>query len=222
MYEIDTTTIIAFVQTMLRLVGGGLRLDPAAFLAAFNGGPTATPVLIWVVLLAGLSLMIGQSVVLFANRVNTARFAISLALGSLKFLLDVLVVVVVVWWMANALSERIWLLGQVGRAVALASAPYWLSFFILIPYAGLIWERLTKVYVLLALIAAVQAVFGLAFFNALLASLSALAISYIISLLLGQLLTPLANRIHRTLVGNLELANAQKIYELFARNDLIS
>ena len=217
MYEIDTSTFFAFIQTMLRLVAGGLRLDPAAFQAAFNGGPAATPVLICVILLGGLSLMIGQCVVLFANRVNTARFAISLALGTIRFFMEVMLVIVVVWWTANRFSTHPWLFGQVGRAVALASAPYWLSFFFLVPYFGLIWERLTKIYVLLALITAMQAIFGLPFFNALLVSFVAWLGLYMISLITSRLLTPVFNRITRSLGGDLELTSTKQIYEMFAR-----
>ena len=46
MYEIDTTSFLPFIQTMFRLAGGGLHLDPVAFEAAFNAGPTNTFVLI--------------------------------------------------------------------------------------------------------------------------------------------------------------------------------
>ena len=220
MYELDTTSISALIQTMLRLVIGSLRLDPAAFLAAFDGGLQATPVLIWIVLIGGFSLTVGQSVVLFANRVSRTRFAISLVLGSLKFFLDVSVIVLVMWVMANILSEQTWRPGQIGRMVALANAPYWLSFFFLIPYAGLIWERLTKFYVLLTLITAIEAVFGVTFFSGLLVAFPTLVISEVISLLLGRLLSPLSNRIQNKLVGDVEMANTQKIYALFTKRDL--
>lgn len=222
MYPIDTTSLSKFVDSMFRLVGGGLRLDPQAFLAAFDVGPRGTGLLIWIVLVGGVSLMIGHSVVLFANRVSPARFTISLILGAVKFLLDVLVVVFVVWGMANFLSERTWLLGQVGRAVALASAPYWFSLFFLIPYLGLILERALKIYVVLALVVAVQSIFGISFFNAVLASVVALLLSQVISGVLGKLLDPLADRIEDALVGDARLENARQIYKLFASKNQIS
>jgi hypothetical protein len=100
MYAIDTSSFIANIRTILQLVGGGLCLDPDAFLTSFEGGPGATGVLVLTLLIAGLSLMIGQSVGLFDNRVNTTRFAISLVFGGLKFFLDVLIVVV--WWMSTS------------------------------------------------------------------------------------------------------------------------
>jgi len=197
-------------------------LDPQAFQAAFSASQQGTGLLIWIVLIGGVSLMIGQSVVLFANRVSPARFIISLLLGAIKFLLDVLVVVLVVWGMANFLSERIWLLGQIGRAVALASAPYWFSLFFLIPYLGLILERLLKIYVILALIVAIQSIFGIMFFNAILVSVIALLLSQVISGALGKVFDPLADHITDVLVGDTRFENAREIYKLFASRNQIS
>ena len=222
MYPIDTSSLSASIHSILGLVSGGLRLDPAAFQSAFNAGPQGTRLLIWIVLIGGVSLMIGHSVVLFANRVSPARFIISLILGAIKFLLEVLVVVIVVWSMANLLAEHTWLFGQVGRGVALASVPYWFSLFFLIPYLGLILERALKIYVILALIAAVQSIFGIAFFDAILASVVALFLSQFISVVLGKFLDPLGDRITDALVGDTRLENAREIYKLFASRNQIS
>jgi len=222
MYPIDTSSLFTSINSILGLVGGSLRLDSLAFQAAFGAGPLGTGLLIWIVLFGGLSLMIGQSVVLFANRVSPARFIISLALGAFKFLLDVLVVVLVVWGMANLLSAHTWLLGQVGRAVALASAPYWFSLFFLIPYLGLILERMLKFYVILALIVAVQSIFGIPFLDAILASVLALLLAQVVSGVLGKFFDPLADRITDALVGNTRLKNAREIYKLFASRNQIS
>ena len=222
MYPFDTSSLSATINSMLRLVGGSLRLDPGAFQAAFDSWPQGTGLLIWIVLIGGLSLMIGQSVVLFANRVSPARFIISLNLGAIKFLLNVLVVVLVVWGMANFLSERTWFFGQVGRAVALASAPYWFSLFFLIPYLGLILERLLKIYVILALIVAIQSIFEISFFGAVLSSAVALVLSQVISGMLCKVLDPLAERITDVLVGDVRLESAREIYKLFASRNQIS
>jgi len=222
MYPINTTSLFSAVDSILRLVGGSLRLDPQAFLAAFQAGKDASGLLIWIILIGGLSLMIGQSVVLFANRVSPARFILSLFLGAVNFLLDVLVIVLVVWGMANLLSDITWPLGQVGRAVALASAPYWFSLFFLIPYFGLILERGLKFYVILALIVAVQSIFAIPFLDAILASVAALFLSQFVSGILGKLLDPLADRITNALVGDTRLENAREIYKMFASKNQIS
>ena len=222
MYPIDTSSLFASISSILALEFGSLRLDPQAYQAAFNAGRQGTSLLIWIVLVGGVSLMIGHSVVLFANRVSPARFTISLILGALKILLDVLIVVLVVWGMANLLSERSWLIGEVGRAVALASASYWFSLFFLIPYLGLILERLLKFYVILALIVAVQTIFGIPFLDAILASVIALLLSQLVSGVLGKFLDPLADRLTVLLVGDARLENARQIYMLFASKNQIS
>jgi len=222
MYPIDTTSLFSTIDSMLRLVGGSLRLDPQAFLAAFQANEQATGLLIWIVLIGGISLTVGQSVVLYANRVPPARYAVSLILGAINFSMDVLVVVMVVWGMANLLSDMPWQLAQVGRAVALASTPYWFSLFFLIPYLGLLLERGLKYYVILALIVAVQSIFEIPFLDAILASAAAMLISEFVSGLLGKFLDPLADRITFALVGDTRLENAREIYELFAHKNQIS
>src|SRR5437588_272306 len=84
MYTIHTTTIFHFLQTMWALAWGAMRLDPAAFKAV---EPAGTGLLITaIVFLAGVSETIGQSVVLFANRVKPGRFALSLLLNGTPFI----------------------------------------------------------------------------------------------------------------------------------------
>src|SRR6266699_3716658 len=86
MYTIDTTTIFHFLQTMWALAWGAMRLDPAAFKAV---EPAGTGLLITaIVFLAGVSETIGQSVVLFANRVKPGRFALSLLLNGILFIVS--------------------------------------------------------------------------------------------------------------------------------------
>jgi len=221
MYDFDTSNLFAYLDTMLRLVGGALKLDPVAFQAVFDYRGEPTWLLFWIVFGAGLSLMVGQSVVLFANQVTPVRFLVSLILGALTFVLNVVVVVLVVWAMANLLGERSWALGQIARAIALASGPYWLAFLILIPYLGLILERALKIYVFLALLVALITVFNITFWGALGGGLVALILAQAINTLLGRLLTPLTARLTETLVGAVEISSTREIYEMFARRNQI-
>ena len=220
-YEIDTSGFFAYIGTIFRLVGGGLRLDPLAFQSAFKGSETFSGIFIWIVLVAGLSLMFGQSVVLFANRVKPALFVIGLFLGAIKFLLEVLVVVFVVWILANWLGAKPWDFWPVARAIALAAAPYWLGVFIMVPYLGLIWERLIKIYVFLALMVATQTIFGLSFLQAMSGSAVVWAISYFVTTAFGWIFTPLTDRLSRLVAGDLEFSSTRQIYEMLARHDQI-
>ena len=221
MYEIDTSGFFAYIGTIFRLVGGGLRLDPLAFQSAFKGGETFSGIFIWIVLVAGLSLMFGQSVVLFANRVKPALFVVGLFLGAIKFLLEVLVVVFVVWILANWLGAKPWDFWPVARAIALAAAPYWLGVFIMVPYLGLIWERLIKIYIFLAILIAIQTIFGMTFLQALASSALVWLVSYFLTLGFGRIFTPVTEQITQSLAGKKEISTTRQIYEMFARRDQI-
>lgn len=221
MYEIDTSSFFAYIGTILRFVGGALSLDPAAFQTAYNQ-VDVSGIFLWVVLIGGMSLMFGQSVVLFANRVKPGRFAISLLFGAFKFLLDVFVVLTVVWVIINLRSDKSWDYWQVGRAIALAAAPYWLGVFILVPFLGLLWERLLKAYVFIAIMVAVQTIFGLPFLRALSGAAVVWLVSYFITVGFGRLFTPITDQITNSITGGLEFSSTRQIYEMFARHDQIS
>jgi hypothetical protein len=221
MYEIDTSGFFAYIGTIFRFVGGALSLDPLAFQTAFNR-VEVSGIFLWVVIIGGMSLMFGQSVVLFANRVKPGRFAISLLFGAFKFLLDVFVVLTVVWVIINLRSEKSWDYWQVGRAIALAAAPYWLGVFILVPFLGLLWERLLKVYVFLAIMVAVQTIFSLPFLRALSGAAVVWLVSYFLTVGFSRLFTPITDRITNSITGGLEFSSTRQIYEMFARHDQIS
>jgi hypothetical protein len=222
MYEIDISTLPAYIGTMLSLVGGALKLDPAAFQAVFDHTDRTGAMLFVIVFIAGLSIMMGQSVVLFANRVTPGRFAVSLVLGALKFVIDVTIIVVVIWIMANVLGEKPWNFTQVARAIALVSAPYWLSITVLIPYLGLIIERVLKIYVYLALLVSVQTIFSIDFFYALWTSMLAIGLAHVVSSLLGRVLTPLAAQLTDAVAGAEEIKSTREIYEMFASRNQIA
>jgi hypothetical protein len=214
--------LLAYIGAMLRLVGRALVLDTAAFqeMVALSDSLPWLP--FWVVFVAGLSRTLGQSLVLFANQVRPARFAIALVLGALQFVLNVLTVMAVIWAMANLLSPTSVPFSLIGRSLALASAPYWLSVFVLIPYLGPGLKQALMVYTLVVLVTAIQTAFGLGFFRALLAGLVAVAIAEAINVLLSRLLSPFAHWLHVQIVGKDAIQSTQEIYEMFAsRNQVV-
>jgi hypothetical protein len=64
------------------LIGGSFALQREAF-RQISAAPDGIWAALLVVFLAGLSLAIGQSIVLFINRVKPLRFFFSILLGSL-------------------------------------------------------------------------------------------------------------------------------------------
>ncbi len=89
-----------------------------------------------VVFLAGVSESIGQSVVLFANRVSLARFALSILMNALVIAAGFASLVLCTWaslWISGA---HVLGLAQLVVAVGLSYAPLMLGFLSAVPYAG--------------------------------------------------------------------------------------
>ena len=140
----------------LALIGSALALDRNA-LAAAATAPGALTAALWIAFLGGVSLMLGQSVVLFANRVSRRRFAACLAVAGLVYVAGLAVWGVTIW-----LSARIFGLdiptGAITFAVCVGQAPLLFGFFCLIPYLGTSLQRILMVYSLLVVVAALSAV----------------------------------------------------------------
>ncbi len=84
----DWTSVSNFLADVWQFIGGILRLDPAAFQAAYLHDQDAILTLT-ILLLAGVSYTLGQSVVLFANRVPRRRFIFSLVMSALGLVVGV-------------------------------------------------------------------------------------------------------------------------------------
>ncbi|NTU86055.1 MAG: hypothetical protein HGA45_43130, partial [Chloroflexales bacterium] len=79
-----------FLFGVLQGIGEALRLNPRVF-ELVESGPNAGWVITLIAILGGASLLIGQSVILFVNRVRPARFAISLLVNGLVFTISLVV-----------------------------------------------------------------------------------------------------------------------------------
>jgi hypothetical protein len=94
----------------------------------------------WVVLviamLGGAGLLLGQSVILFVNRVRPARFALSLLLNGIVFAISLAVWGLAIWLIGILLFPAEPTMGTVMRLVGLSAAPYVFGLFVLIPYLG--------------------------------------------------------------------------------------
>ena len=138
------------------LIGSALSLNRSALEAAAMA-PGALTAALWIAFLGGVSLMLGQSVVLFANRVSRRRFAACLAVAGLVYVAGL-----AVWGVSIWLSARIFGLdiptGAIAFAVCVGQAPLLFGFFCLMPYVGTSLQRILMVYSLLVVVAAISAV----------------------------------------------------------------
>jgi hypothetical protein len=144
------------LSAILAAIGGALTLNRDTFVVLRDDPPSIIPVLI-VLLLAGVSLTIGQSVVLFANRIRPRWFLVAL-LGSAVgfsvrlFLWGVTIALICDHVLQVSAPPRLILL-----AVSLGQVPYLLGFLVLLPYLGMLLRRLLDAYALVIVVAGLAA-----------------------------------------------------------------
>lgn len=154
-----------------------------------------------VLVVAGISLLVGQSVVLFLNMVRPLRFVLSMVL-----LLAVVVVEVFAWslslWGAASLLEGSAVdLRDAVAMVALAYAPFVLGFLLLIPYYGPPIERILGIWALAALASGVLAVTSWSFAEVLVVVTIGYLFRQLIKVTLGRWVSGLDRWLWRTATG---------------------
>lgn len=89
-----------------------------------------------IVALAGVSESLGNSVILFANRVSPRRFLFSLLLSVIIYIGGYFTWVFSIQAVAQVVFHRVGTVEQVAAAVSLSYVPLLLSFLTLLPYLG--------------------------------------------------------------------------------------
>lgn len=159
--------IYAIFIGALALAWGALRLEPAAFDAALSSatGGTLTLIVLW---LGGLSDVLGQSVVLFANRIKPGRFIVSIVSAVLVLALSVGFWAASIWLTATFVIGVNQPLGDVLSVVYLSYAPLLFGIFVFLPYLGNYIFRVLRIWIFLALLVGVQQAYAFSFWEALL------------------------------------------------------
>ncbi|MGA9379300.1 MAG: CAAX protease, partial [Phormidium sp.] len=141
------------------LIGGVFSFKTEAFERIINL-PDGMLLALLVVVLAGLSLSIGQSIILFINRIKPTRFAFSLLLNAILFTCGFLFLVLSTWlicllpWSVNV---SFW---QLMKVLGLSYAPLLFSFLGALPYVGVPILNLLSVWHLLAMVVGFSVVAG--------------------------------------------------------------
>lgn len=138
------------------LIGGAFALNREAF-RLISVLPNGLWAALLVVLVAGLSLSVGQSIVLFINRVKPTRFFFSLLLNAILFTFGYIFLVFSTWlitllpWSAHAPFFKL------AKVLGLAYAPLLFSFLGALPHVGYPLQNLFSVWNLLAMVVAFTA-----------------------------------------------------------------
>src|SRR5215469_5734400 len=150
-------SVQAIAPDLWATLRGILELDPHAFVAGLALKDSVL-VALAIVLLAGLSEAIGQSVVLFANRIPAARFAYSLIISAVLFVFSYAFLTLSTWVITLLpLATRI-PLPSLFTVYALSYAPLLFSFLEALPYAGVAIGWSLRIWYLLASLVGIAAV----------------------------------------------------------------
>ena len=114
--------IIEYFALLWAGITNALWLNPQVF-EVVEQSQQSRWVVAGIVFLAGASTLLGQSAVLFINRVRRSRFVISLITNGIIFIISYVVWGLIVWLIGRVLFSVDPPLGQFVRAVGLSTAP---------------------------------------------------------------------------------------------------
>ncbi len=157
------------MPSLWQIIQQAMSLDQNVF-ANIQRVPGGLGIALMIVSLAGLSESLGQSVILFINRVRPWRFMLALVFTAASHVVGYLLWTVTVWAVGVYIFERTVDLGTIARVVGLAYAPQLLAFFELTPFLGNPFSIILSLWSMVAIVMAVQMGLGLELWQALLAS----------------------------------------------------
>jgi hypothetical protein len=178
-----------------------LRLDPAVF-AFTEQYPQSAWLVAGIVFLAGASTLLGQSAVLFINRVRKSRFVISLITNGIVFVISYFVWGLTVWVIGRILFELNPPWGQFVRMVGLSTAPLVFGFLVLIPWMGPFVGKVLNVWSMLILIAIVEYQFKIGFWGAVTCVVLGWLASLAFTNTLGRPIVALRNKVFQRVSGS--------------------
>ncbi|MAW79303.1 MAG: hypothetical protein CMI63_03625 [Parvularcula sp.] len=204
---------------MLALATGALGFSTGAFTEAAISGQAQTAALI-IAFLAGVSEMLGQSVILVINRVALYRFLASLAFTGFTYVFTALA------WALSAITvaplTRLGVLtpneiaGVIG-VVSLAFAPRLLGVFSIAPYFGQALGNILEAFALALAVFGLHAGFGLPLAAAAFCGGAGWVLSYAVRSYLGHLLAKPLRRVRVLVSGSALEKSPQQILDDLAR-----
>ncbi|MDQ7992336.1 MAG: hypothetical protein AAGC63_06245 [Propionicimonas sp.] len=163
--------------------------------------PYQTAVAVTVAVLAGASTLLGNSVVLFLNRVRGWRFGVSLLMNGVSMVVLYAVQALAIDVVGYLVTGNRVQADIAVKAVLLATAPLILGFFELIPYLGPGIARILQAWGLVALWAVVATLYAVDRWTALLITLVGWALMQLLSWALARPMSAVGRWIWRLVTG---------------------
>ena len=221
----ERNTVLTFIQdiftyfdALFQVIRYALTLDPRLYeFVATN--PRSSWLVVGIVFLGGASVLLGQSVVLFVNRVRRGRFLFSLALNGVMYVISYLV-----WGVTISLIGRLLFDFDPGawalvRMVGLSTAPLIFGFFILIPWMGPFIGRLLNVWGFLILVSVVEFGFQVGLVGALITVGLGWLVMMVLNNVVGKPIVALRNKIWRQVAGTTLDATSQDLLLQFSQSE---
>jgi hypothetical protein len=187
--------------TALDLIPGALSLDAEAFRTLLGRPGHGLRGALVIVFLAGLSTAVGQSVMLFANRVSPRRFAASLLVQALLFVLTFLVWAATVWQVAMLQTGQPVAFAAAAAAIGLAYAPQLFNALVLTPYLGTGVGVVLSVWTLLATLQATAVAFDLGPSETLLVALAGWLVAQLLQRTVGRPVARIGRWVRHVVAG---------------------
>jgi Yip1 domain len=191
---------LEYLATVWQVAMLALRLDPEA-VRIVEAHPHGLLVAFGVAFLGGASLLLGQSVILFLNRLRPGRFVASLLLNGTIFAIGWILTCIMLWLVARFVFNAQAGLGSTSRIVLLSTAPFVLGFLVLMPYVGSILSRVLYVWSLIIAVNAVEYAFQLSFGAALVCVTLAWILMMLLTSTVGRPIVAIRNHMWERVVG---------------------
>lgn len=169
-YTFDFSSIGGILASLWELATGALRFDSQAYYSALNQ-PGGGELVFALVLISGISITFGQSVVLFANRVSRTRFIISLFFLALALVVSIFIWAGSIWLIATFILGASRPYNEILIGVGLSYLPFLFGFLVLMPYFGNIIYPLLRIWIFLGTLLAVSVAFEFNFWQSLACSI---------------------------------------------------
>jgi len=194
--------LLEYFELVFAAIGYALRLDPRAYVEVILH-PEGAAIIRGIVFLAGMSMLLGQSLMLFVNRVRRGRFFFSLVINGIVFLITYAVwgisVALIAWLMFDVTPVELVI---VVFLVGLSTAPLVFGFLILIPYMGPALGKVLNVWQLLIMTTAVQFAFTVGFIQAAFCVGLSWLLMLVMSNTIGIPVVKLRNFVYRKVTGS--------------------
>jgi hypothetical protein len=202
------------LELFWQLVQGAMALQLEVF-HLIETLPNGTKVAVYVLLLAGLSQAIAQSLVLFINQVTPIRFILSLGLSAILFVISTGFWVWSIWSVSHVLYGADTAFLTVFRVLGLAYAPLLWSFLIAMPYLGVPVGMVLSIWSLLCFVCGFDLVTGLGRWQALWCALLGWIVFQIMQRTIARPATALSKYLSNSVAGKPLVMNIQGLEKMF-------